>query len=358
MPIDFQLSEKESHVRAAAAAFAAGPLRDAKPIYTQHTSHSARFQSTRPIYSAAVAGGLIKGQVPPHLGGTGGSLIETAIIVEEMYSVEPSASLTIFSTGLGLLPMNLAGKPEHQSFLEPFLKGHGEPLASLVFSEPGGVANWLEVGAPGLLTTASQEGEDWVLNGEKIWATNSAGWDFKGADLQCVVCRVEPAPDPSDPVSAIMILLVTPEDIVRNERDAFKVLRHLSTAGHTACSGPHIKYSNLRLPQRNVLSPPGTGAAIVNTALDCTAIMVGAMSVGVMRSAFETALKFAKGDNRRGICELLERQAVADLLSGVKMQTEACRALTWKAASVFVSIRGKIMGSSFRGEAVLTKRHD
>ena len=255
-----------------------------------------------------------------------------------MYAVEPSASLTIFSTGLGLLPMNLTGKPEHKSFLEPFLSGEGEPLASLVFSEPGGVANWLEVGAPGLVTTATQEGEEWVLGGEKIWATNSAGWDFEGADLQCVVCRVTPPPDPSNPASAIMILLVTPEDIKQNDPDAFKVLRHISTAGHTACSGPHIKYSNLRLPAKNVLCPPGTAAPIVNTAFDCTAIMVGAMSVGVMRSAFDAALKFAKGDNRRGASELLGRQAVADLLSGVKMQTEACRALTWKAASVFVSI--------------------
>lgn len=51
-----------------------------------------------------------------------------------------------------------------------------------------------------------------------------------------------------------------------------------------------------------------------------------------MRAAFDAALAFAKGDNGRGAADLLTRQAVADLLSGIKMQTEACRALTWKAA--------------------------
>lgn len=81
---------------------------------------------------------------------------------------EPAVSLTIFSTGLGLTPMNLTGKPEHQGFLAPFLSGEGEPLASLVFSEPGGVANYLEEGAPGLATTAMLEGDEWVLNGEKV----------------------------------------------------------------------------------------------------------------------------------------------------------------------------------------------
>ncbi len=66
-----------------------------------------------------------------------------------------------------------------------------------------------------------------------------------------------------------MILLVTIADIKRNSPEAFNVLRHISTAGHTACSGPHIKYTNLRVPTKNVLCPPGTGAAIVSAAFDC-----------------------------------------------------------------------------------------
>ena len=52
-----------------------------------------------------------------------------------------------------------------------------------------------------------------------------------------------------------------------------------------------------------------------------------------MRASFDAALAFARRDNRRGATELLARQAVADLLSSIKMKTEASRALTWKAAS-------------------------
>lgn len=168
MPVDFHLSEKEDGIRKAAAAFAAGPLKEAKKAYMKYQHHQERFQSTRPIYHQAVTGGLIKGQIPPHLGGAGGSLVEAAILVEEMYRIEPAASLTIFSTGLGLTPLNLAAQPEHRVFLEPFLSGDGEPLASMVFSEPGGVANYLEKGAPGLGTVATLEGDEWVLNGEKV----------------------------------------------------------------------------------------------------------------------------------------------------------------------------------------------
>jgi alkylation response protein AidB-like acyl-CoA dehydrogenase len=108
--------------------------------YRKYQYHQERFQSTRPLYHQAVAGGLIKGQIPTHLGGSGVSLIEAAILLEEMYTVEPAASLTIFSTGLGLTPINLTGNPEHKEFLPPFLSGESEPSASLVFSEPPGRA--------------------------------------------------------------------------------------------------------------------------------------------------------------------------------------------------------------------------
>ena len=168
MPIDFHLSPAEEGIRKAASVFVSGPLKDAKKTYMQYQHHHERFQSMRPIYHQAVEGGLIVGQIAPHLGGAGGTLIEAAILVEELYRFEPTASLTLFSTGLGLTPLNLTAKPEHKEFLKPFLSKEGEPLASLVFSEPGGVANYLEKGAPGLNTTARLDGDEWVLNGEKV----------------------------------------------------------------------------------------------------------------------------------------------------------------------------------------------
>ncbi|KAI1085080.1 acyl-CoA dehydrogenase domain-containing protein [Whalleya microplaca] len=337
MPVDFHLSQNEAGVRTAAASFAHKVLKPARTEYMTYEDHYKRFQATRSAYAAAATGGLVKGQVAPAIGGTGGSLIEAAILVEECYAVEPAAALTIFATGLGLTPLNLTQKPEHSEFLAPFISSEGTPLASLVFSEPGGVANYLEKGAPGLNTTARREGDEWVINGEKKWATNSAGWDNRGADLACVVCRdiTNPISSPdADPKDSIMIILVTRADLERNGGDkCFQVLGEVSTLGHTASGpGPHIKYTNVRVPAKNVLCQPGEAAAVVSGSFDASAVLVGAMSVGVMRAAFDAALAFAKRDDRRGKTPLLQHQAVADLLSGIKMQTEACRALTWKAA--------------------------
>ena len=61
-----------------------------------------------------------------------------------------------------------------------------------------------------------------------------------------------------------MVLMVTKKDIQRNGEESFAVLKHPETLGHTAVSGPHIKYTNVRVPSGNLLCPPGTGAAIVN----------------------------------------------------------------------------------------------
>ncbi|KAK3983862.1 acyl-CoA dehydrogenase/oxidase [Cladorrhinum sp. PSN332] len=334
MPIDFSLSETEAGTRAAAAGFAQHVLLPSRAEYLKHADHSARFQATQPAYAAAAAGGLLKSLVTKAQGGNGGSLVESTIMVEECYAVEPSAALTVFATGLGLTPLNIAAQPHHAEFLAPFLSGEGSPLASLVFSEPAGVANALEKGAPGFQTTARKEGDEWIINGEKKWATNCAGWDFKGCDLAAVVCRdvTEPLGEGEDPKSKVMIILVTRADLDRSGPDAFTVLRHISMPGHTSVSGPHIKYTNVRVPAKNVLCAPGQGAQVAFGSFDMSAVLVGAMGVGLMRAAFDAALAFAKNDNRNGAVPLLERQAFADLLSGIKMATEASRALTWKAA--------------------------
>lgn len=321
--VTFVLSPSEIQTRDAARAFAAEYLRGAKALYSKQQSPAARFQATQPIYEAAVRGGLIKGMIPTALGGTAGSLLETTLCVEECYTVDATASLTVFATGLGLAPLIAAYRPELSGFLRPFLSGEGAPLASLVFSEPGGVANWLEPGAPGLQTTAHLEGDEWVISGEKVWATNSGGWDFKGPELACVVCRCtneDVVASATSPADLIMIVLVTRADVQRNGADSFQILRVQETAGLVTASGPQIRYNRLRVPALNVLCPPGTGAAVVTGAFRMTATLVGAMSTGIQRAIFDAALAFAKNQTRGGTVPIGQHQSVADLLINIKMR--------------------------------------
>lgn len=167
--IDFTLTPEQQSLRANARSFAQNVLSTAPSLYSHLPTQTERFQSTLPIYRTAVQSGLIKAQIPAHLGGTSTGLLDAALVVEEFHAVEPSTAITILGTGLGLTPLILAGgKEQHEEFLAPFLKEEGEPLASFAHSEPQGTANWLEVGGDGLQTTAYKDGDEWVVNGEKV----------------------------------------------------------------------------------------------------------------------------------------------------------------------------------------------
>ena len=335
--VTFDLTDSQQAIRSHVRTFASTHLAHARSLYdpaTPHTNWESRFRSTQPIYSEAVTAGLIKAQIPRELGGTGGPLIDSALVVEELYAVETSASWTILGTGVGLFPLILAGTPAlHERLLPPFLSGEKTPLASLVFSEPAGSANFAEAGGSGFGTVAREEGDEFVINGEKIWATNCSGWDDRGADLQCVLCRVEGSA--VDVRGQVAIIIVTRDDIVKNEQQAYQVLQHPHTIGHTAVNGPHIRFKDLRVPKANLLAPPGKGADIVELTFTASAALVGAMGVGVMRQAFNEALTWAKTERRGGTETMLQKQSVADLLIKIKTRLEASRALTWKAAEAF-----------------------
>lgn len=166
--IDFILSPTQQQMRKEAAGFADQVLKGAHAVYSKHASQSERFRSTRQFYRMATAGGMIKGQIPTALGGANESLVDAAVTLEELFAADTSVTLTVAATGLGLTPLIMSGHERLQKeYLKPFLTGEGEPLASLVHSEPGGTANWLETGGKGLRTTARKEGDEWIVEGEK-----------------------------------------------------------------------------------------------------------------------------------------------------------------------------------------------
>ncbi|KIW27789.1 uncharacterized protein PV07_07497 [Cladophialophora immunda] len=364
--IDFQLSPEQLALRNAVRGWAKAHLTAARSVYEGQSASPEqwreRFRSTQPIYAEAVKAGLIKAQIPKELGGGGGPLIEAALVVEEFYAVETSASLTILGTGLGLTPLIMAGSPaQHEKFFKPFLEGTGTPMASLVFSEPEGSANFAEAGAPGFQTVARDEGEEYVISGEKIWATNCSGWDDRGADVQCVLCRVAGSAPAEDVRGQTAIIVVTRQDIAANDPSAYQVLYHPQTIGHTAVNGPHIRFKDLRVPKSNLLAPPGKGADVVEMTFTASAALVGAMGVGIMRQTFDRALAWAKTEKRGSTETMIQKQSVADLLIKIKTRCEATRALVWKAAHCFGRTRygaelcyeAKILGSESAVESVM-----
>src|ERR1700722_14529344 len=291
--IDFTLTPAQDEVVRGSRFFAQHHLVTARNQYTLLPSDGiSRFQSTQPALATATSLGLVKALVPATLGGTGGTLVDSILITEELFVVEPSVSHRLLGIGLGLSPVLLAdfsGREElRPQILAPFIEpgdGTRAPLASFCFSEPSGSANYFTADGKGIQTTASYDSgaDSWTVNGEKMWATSCCGWDTRGADLQVLVVR-NPAVELSKIDSTMLIMLtraVIDENRGSGNPDCYSVVRHIPTPGHTACAGPHIRFTNMRIPARYVLATGAEAVRIIIGTFTASAAIVGAMSVGI-----------------------------------------------------------------------------
>lgn len=241
MAIDFTLSPAQRELQLQSRKFARDVLASAREAELLATPEE-RFLATRPTYEAMVAAGFLRKCIPQPAGGDNAGLVDMAIMAEEFYAVNPSVTLTMLGSVLGLLPILLGGTPEQCGrLLAPFLKASGAPLAGFCSSEPGGSAN---AASPppgeGVRTTATRDGDVWVINGRKKWVSSATGWDGKGADVLCVVCRTDASMPPEQGVSIIAV-----------EKPASGIVleRAIDAIGHRAHLVPQFALENVTAPR-------------------------------------------------------------------------------------------------------------
>jgi butyryl-CoA dehydrogenase len=349
MAIDFTLTPEQQQLQLAVRDVAQKVLGDIDDQIRHLPTPDARFAATRPAYEQLVQEGLLQQLVPAPAGGKGGGMVEMAVVAEELHAVDPSVSLTLFASLLGLLPMFLGGTPEQiQQHLPPFTAGTGAPLAAFCFSEPGGSANFdAPAPADGVRTTAVLDGDEWVINGAKRWVSSASGWDGHGADLLTVVCRT--ATDPATPPDQALSVLLVP----RPER-GFRYEGAIDMLGHRGHLAPTFHLDEVRVPRGNVLGQVGAGKALVEGAFTGTAALVGVFGVAMMRAAFDHAWRFARTERRGGAVPIIEHQAVGYALVDAKTRIEAARYLNWKACHALdvqsphtleLAVQAKIFGS-------------
>src|SRR3974377_875814 len=128
MDIDFRLTARQRDLQLQSRKFAREVLSQAAKAEILPTPEE-RFAATKPTYEAMIAAGFLRKCIPVSSGGENRSLIDTAIMVEELYAVNASVTLTLVSTLLGLLPLLIAGSNEQRSrLLVSFLQKTGGPL--------------------------------------------------------------------------------------------------------------------------------------------------------------------------------------------------------------------------------------
>ena len=346
MAIDFRLTPRLRELQMQSRKFAREVLAPAIGVDALPTPEE-RFAATRPAYEAMIAAGFLRKCIPLPAGGENAGLIDTAIMAEELYAVNASVTLTLIGTVLGLLPLLIGGTEEQRKrLLPPFLQQTGAPLAGFCATEPGGSAN---AASPppgeGVRTTARLAGDSWMINGRKSWVSSATGWDRKGADVLCVLCRTDPDATPDRSISVILV-----------ERPASGLVfeRAIDAAGHRTHLLPQFSFDGVRVPSTNCLGPVGGGLALTAACFTGAAALVGIFAVGLMSAAFEFTLSFARHERRGGIHPVIEHQAVGYALADAKTAIEATRSLCWRAcravdlqspAAEELAIEAKIFGS-------------
>ncbi|WP_292936897.1 acyl-CoA dehydrogenase family protein [Noviherbaspirillum sp.] len=251
--------------------------------------------------------------VPEELGGAGLDYLSLALVLEEIAAGDGGTStiISVNNCPVCSIAMMYANDAQKEQWLKPLARG--EMLGAFCLTEP-------HVGsdAAALRTTATRDGDHYVLNGVKQFITSG-----KYADVAIVMAVTDKAAGKRG-ISAFWVPTNTP---------GYVVARLEEKLGQHSSDTAQILFDNCRIPAQNLIGDEGQGYKIALSGLEGGRIGIASQSVGMARAAFDAALAYAKERTSFGK-PLFEHQAVQFKLSDMATQIEAARQLIWHAASL------------------------
>ncbi|MFH2040474.1 MAG: acyl-CoA dehydrogenase family protein [Chloroflexota bacterium] len=263
-------------------------------------------------------------------GGSNVDSISAAIAFEEIGWGCGSTGLAIAAhNGLGCAPIAQFGTTEQKKmFLEPVVTGNGR-LAALALTEPGAGSDL----QGGISTKAIKNGNNWVINGAKMWITNA-----NVADYIITLVRTDPNAGKHS-LSMIIVPAETPGLQIHPPE------KKMGLHGSQTCA---ITYENVQVPINYLLGEEGFGLPQTLNTLDGGRISIGALCLGLARAAFESAVAYSKERKAFGK-PISEKQALQWMLADAATEIEAAQLLVYKAAWL------KQEGRSFSKQAAIAK---
>lgn len=221
------------------------------------------------------AAGLIGVAVDPEYGGAGMDFFCQALVIQAF--ARHNSSIGLSYAGHENLFINNLDRNGTARQKEKYLPGCivGELIGALGMTEPGAGSD--AIGS--MATTARRDGDDYVLNGRKIFITNGPI-----ADVMIVYARTMPGRDAKG-VSAFL---------VEKNFPGFSVAQKLIKMGHRGSPTGELVFDNCRVPAENLLGEENRGVAIMMSGLDLERAIVGAHALGVAERALEITVEYAK----------------------------------------------------------------
>jgi len=320
-----QLNETQKMFRQMARDFASTKI---APIAAE-IDESAKFPEATVAEMGAL--GFMGLMVPEEFGGVGADVTSYALVVEEVSRVCGSHGLTLAAhNSLGCWPIAALGTDEQKKQFLP-RAAEGKTLLSfgLTESEAGSDAG-------GTRTTAVRDGDQWVLNGSKMWITNS-----HYAEALIITAKTDPDAKGSRGISAFLVPTDTP---------GFTVEKKENKLGMRASDTAPLTLEDVRIPAGNLLGTEGDGFKYFMMTLDGGRISIAAVALGIAVGAYDVAREYAKEREQFGR-PIARFQAIEFMIADMATQIEASRLLTYEAC------RLKDAGEPFGQMAAMAKLH-
>ncbi len=304
--MDFGLTDEQKQLRKTIREFGEEEIRPVAREYDRDETYPWE------VIETAADSGLIAPQIPMEYGGAGYNVLETAIFIEELFAADPGIGLCLSSSGFGTEAILEFGTEEQKErFLEPIATG--ESICGAAISEPDTGSDVSSVS-----TRAEKDGDEWVINGNKMWITNGSVGDFF-----VVLCETDP--DAEGRYNGFSQI------IVESDRDGFEAEKITGKMGIRASDTAELLLDDVRIPEENLVGTRGMGFLQVMQFFDETRTGVAAQAVGIAKGTAERALEYAQEREQFGR-PIGDFQAIQHKLADMHTNVEAARNLTYKSA--------------------------
>ena len=254
--------------------------------------------------------------IPEEYGGQKLDDISEAIVVEELSRVDPSLGVMVaVHVGLCAMTLVLNGNEEQKKKYLPKLAS-GEYLGAYSLSEAGSGTD-----AAAMVARASDDGDFFTLNGEKMWVTNGTT-----ADLFVLFAKVTDHPDYGKKKHGGVTCF-----IIEKGFEGFKIGKKEDKLGIRSSDTCTLILDNCKVPKENVLGDVGKGFAIAMNALDNSRIGIAAQGLGIAQGAYEAAVKYSKERETFGK-PIAAHQTIGNYLADMALKIDAARLQVYKAA--------------------------
>lgn len=303
--MNFQLTDEQEMLRKMVRDFAE---KDVEPTAAERDEEE-RFD--RGIFDKMAELGLTGIPWPEEYGGIGADYVSYVIAIEELSRVCASTGVTLSAhLSLASWPIYKYGNEQQKkTFL--YRLAIGEALGAYALSEPGAGSDVVS-----MKTVAKEDGDHYVLNGNKVWITNGGV-----ADIYIVFAKTDNDAKHKG-ISGF---------IVEKGTEGFKFGKKEKKLGIRSSPTTELIFENCRIPKENMLGAEGDGFKIAMTTLDGGRNGIAAQALGIAQGALDAAVNYAKEREQFGK-PIAKNQGISFKLADMATDVEASRLLTYQAA--------------------------